>query len=35
MSLKPIKRKNKIVKEIEIHIIPNYDNNGMSKADSG
>ncbi len=35
MSIKPLKPKIKVVREIQINIIPNYNNNGMNKADSG
>jgi len=35
MSLNPPKTKIKVVKEMQINIIPNYNNNGMNKADSG
>jgi len=35
-SLKPCeKREVKVVKTIEINIVPNYNNNGLNKADSG
>lgn len=36
MSLKPSNKKNiKIVREYQLNIVPNYDSNGMIKADSG
>ena len=35
MSLKTPKPKIKVVREIQINIVPNYNNNGMNKADSG
>jgi len=35
LSLKPQKPKIKIVREVQINIVPNYNNNGMNKADSG
>jgi hypothetical protein len=35
MSLKPAKPKIKVVREIEIYIAPNYNNNGLNKAYSG
>lgn len=35
MSINPPKTKIKVVREIQINIVPNYNNNGMNKADSG
>jgi hypothetical protein len=35
MSLKPPKQKIKEVREIQINTLPNYNNNGLNKADSG
>lgn len=35
MSINTPKIKTKVVKEIQINIVPNYNNNGMDKADSG
>lgn len=35
MSIKPPKPKIKILRQIQINILPNYNNNGMNKADSG
>lgn len=35
MSLNPAKQKVKVVREIQLNIVPNYNNNGLNKADSG
>ncbi len=35
MSLEPPKQKIKVIREIQINIVQNYNNNGMNKADSG
>lgn len=35
MSINHPKPKIKVVREIQINIVPNYNNNGMNKADSG